>query len=310
MDRPALGLGYLVFGTRKPDAWSAFCNDMLGLPAPASNPDGSRGWQVDAACQRLLVQPADHDDLLAIGLECRDDAALDALLARLASDAVPTHEADAAEAAARRVHRLHWVLDPAGNRVELFTGPQPAAQPFRSEAFPQGFVTGGLGLGHAVLVHPDLDAMEAFYALLGFRVSERMQSKAGPIAFRGVFLACNERHHSIGLFALPWRRRLHHFMLQAQDAVDVARGCERARTLRIPLSLSLGQHADDDTFSFYGKTPSGFDFEIGAGGRRIDLATHELQTGLPPSAWGHEPQLALKLRVAGAMLTRRMGAPA
>jgi 2,3-dihydroxybiphenyl 1,2-dioxygenase len=311
MTLPALRLGYLVFGTRKPQAWTDFCTRMLGLPGPTDNPDGSQGWQVDdGARQRLVVQGAEQDDLLAIGLECRDDGVLDGLLEQLARDGIRTQAADAAQAAARRVRRLHCTLDPAGNRVDLFTGAEPAAQPFRSDAFPGGFVTGRFGLGHAVLVHRDLDAMEAFYAKLGFRVSERMESSAGGIPFKGTFLYCNERHHSIALFSLPWRRRLHHFMLQAADVVDVARACDRARMAKVPLSLSLGQHDDDGTFSFYGRAPGGFDFEIGAGGRTIDPATHEVETGFPPSRWGHEPQLALKLRVAGAFLTRRVGAPA
>ena len=99
-------------------------------------------------------------------------------------------------------------------------------------------------------------------------------------------------------------------MRQARNAVDVAKAFDRARSLKVPLSLSLGQHDDDGTFSFYGRAPSGFDFEIGAGGRTIDPATHVEESGFPPSRWGHEPQLGLKLRVAGALLTRRVGAPA
>lgn len=311
MTTAALRLGYLVFGSRKPHAWATFCERMLGLPEPARNADGSAGWQVDdGARQRLVVRPSDEDDLLAVGLECRDGGELDALLARLERQGIASQAAAADEARARRVERLHWVRDPAGNRVELFAGTEPAAQPFRSQAFPGGFVTGRFGLGHAVLVHRDLAAMEAFYAKLGFRVSERMDGDAGGIPFQGIFLFCNERHHSIAVFSLPWRRRLHHFMLQAADAVDVARAYDRARRLKVPLSLSLGQHDDDGTLSFYGRSPSGCDFEIGAGGRSIDPATHQVETGFPPSRWGHEPQLALKLRVAAAFLTRRVGAPA
>lgn len=54
--RPAVQLGYLVFDVRRPDRWMQFCRSMLGLPAPLANSDGSAGWQVDHAAQRLIVQ--------------------------------------------------------------------------------------------------------------------------------------------------------------------------------------------------------------------------------------------------------------
>jgi hypothetical protein len=40
----------------------------------------------------------------------------------------------------------------------------------------------------------------------------------------------------------------------------------------VKLSLGLGQHpAPDETFSFYAVTPSGFDFDVGAAGKEIEL---------------------------------------
>lgn len=306
-----LRLGYLVVGARKPADWAAFCDRMLGLPAPCRNADGSLGWQVDAAAQRLIVADDQRDDLLAVGLECSNDAVLDALLARLAAAGHAAPAADAAACRARRVQRLHCVQDPAGNQVELFTGLAAADQPFASACFPGGFVTGALGLGHAVLVHGDLAAMEAFYVgLLGFGVTQRLHTRAGPVEVRGVFLHCNRRHHSLALFDLPSRKRLHHFMLQARDHMDVGRAFERAKAAKVPLSLSIGQHPDPDgTFSFYGATPSGFDFEIGAGSGEIDPAGWQAVRTGSTSSWGHQPQLRLKLRMAGALLARKLRRP-
>lgn len=55
----------------------------------------------------------------------------------------------------------------------------------------------------------------------------------------------------------------------------------------VPLTLGLGQHPDPDgTFSFYGQTPSGFDFEIGAGGREIELDGWQERAADKTSAWG------------------------
>lgn len=71
----------------------------------------------------------------------------------------------------------------------------------------------------------------------------------------------------------------------------------------MPLALTIGQHPDPDgTFSFYGMTPSGFDFEIGAGSQEIEPAGRPADHTSVTSSWGHQPQLRLKLRLVGALL--------
>jgi biphenyl-2,3-diol 1,2-dioxygenase len=305
--QPDLRLGYLMFEASRLGRWEIFCQKMLGLPAPLRNEDGSLGWQLDEASQRLMVQEGPADDLGAIGFQCANDAVLERLLQRLRQAGVTTTAGDAKLLRSRRVRTLHHFNDPAGNRVELFTDPEPAAKPFSSEEFPSGFKTGASGLGHAVLVAHDLAAMEAFYVgVLGFGVTERLATRVGPIDFQGVFLHCNERHHTLALFELPLSRRLHHFMLQAERLSDIGRAFERARELKVPLSLGLGQHPDPDgTFSFYGATPSGFDFEIGAGSGTIDPADWNVMATDVTSTWGHKPKLRLQLQVAMGLLAKK-----
>jgi hypothetical protein len=41
--------------------------------------------------------------------------------------------------------------------------------------------------------------------------------------------------------------------------------------------------------SFYALTPSGFQFEFGWGGRKVDDATWETTTYSQVSEWGHHP---------------------
>ncbi|WP_326538050.1 VOC family protein [Pseudorhodoferax sp.] len=304
----SLRLAYLVFETRKPARWDRFMREMLGLPAPAVHPDGSTGWRVDGACQRLVVVPGTRDDLLALGLECGDAAQLQQLLERLRAAGHRPLQADAALCRQRGVRALWSLHDPAQGLVELCWGLEQAATPFASAAFPDGFETGALGLGHVVLVSHDLPAMEAFYGeLLGFGVTERLDTRVGPVHMRGTFLHCNRRHHSLALFDLPASQRIHHFMLQARATRDVGRAFERAEALGVPLALELGQHPDPDgTFSFYGDTPSGFAFEIGAQTREIDPAQWRTMHTQQTSAWGHRPRLRLKLRMAGELLKARL----
>ena len=300
-----LKLGYLAFAVRRPDRWQAFCRTMLGLPEPLTNLDGSLGYALDGEVrQRLIVAEGKADDLAAIGLHCSDDAALDTLLTRLPAERAPSSLANA-----RRVARLHLLSDPAGNRIELHTSAEAAEKPFASAEMPAGYRTGALGMGHAVLVSRDLPAMERFYVdVLGFGVSERLAAKVGPIQVRGTFLHCNRRHHSLALFDLPLRKRLHHFMLQAERLADVGAAFERAQRTKVPLSLELGQHPDPDgTFSFYGRTPSGFDFEIGAGGQEIEPMGWREHTTDITSVWGHKPKLGLQLRMAKELVVRGLG---
>ena len=299
-----LRLGYLVFGVRRPERWQGFCADMLGLPPHCVNADGSVGWRVDAAEQRLIVQRDEADDVLAIGLECTNEEELGALVRRLSAQGVPVKRAHAAHCAGRRVAALWCTQDPEGVTIELCLGLKEADQPFRSAAFPAGFRTGELGMGHAVLVCENLEAMEAFYGgVLGFGVTERLALQVGPVQVRGSFLHCNARHHSLALLQMPATKRLHHFMLQATSHLDVGVAYERAQRLRVPMALDLGQHpAPDSTFSFYGITPSGFDFEIGAGSGEIEPQGWQPAAVQQMSSWGHRPQWRAKWRVASALL--------
>lgn len=305
---PDLRLGYLVFEAKRPERWADFCERTLGLPAPLKNPDGSRGWQLDSHAQRLIVQEGPADDVAAIGLHCASQEVLETLAARIRQAGLLLEEGDAPLCTARRVHRLVRTMDPAGNAIELFIEPDEAAHDFASAAFPEGFRTGELGLGHAVLVSDDLPAMEAFYGgVLGFGVTERLATRVGPIDVRGTFMHCNARHHSIALFDLPLPKRMHHFMLQAARLADIGLAFERAQRHKVPLSLGLGQHPDPDgTFSFYGATPSGFDFEIGAGTHDIDPRGWQVQHTQVTSSWGHKPQLRMQLNMARHLLARKL----
>lgn len=297
-----LQLGYLVFGVRDPRAWQDFCGGMLGLPAPLEHADGSLGWRIDGARQRLVIVPKGNDDLTALGLDCGNAETLEQVLARLLAHGVQVAPAPAPLCQARQVQALHVARDPAGNAVELYWGLREASEPFASTAFPAGFRTAGVGMGHAALVSKDLQAMERFYVdALGFGVTERLAVQTGPIAIRGAFLHCNARHHSLALFQLPSGKRLHHFMLQANTHLDVGVALERARRRRVPLALDLGQHpAPDGTFSFYGITPSGFDFEIGAGCGEIDPEHWHALSAQRTSSWGHRPQWRAKWRFLSA----------
>jgi biphenyl-2,3-diol 1,2-dioxygenase len=231
-------LSYLVFDVRRPDRWAGFAERTLGLPRAIPTADGGQGYRLDDAAQRLIVRTGKADDLVALGLELGGEAGLEALAARLAASGIATTWGDDALLAARRVRRLLAFADPEGTRIEAVVAPDRAATPFASALMPGGFKSDDTGFGHAVLVARDLGAMERFYVgALGFAVTERLDTRVGPFHVRGTFLHCNRRHHSLALMALPLRRKLQHFMLQAREVADVGRAFERARRERVKLSL-------------------------------------------------------------------------
>jgi hypothetical protein len=59
---------------------------------------------------------------------------------------------------------------PPGNRVEAFHGGRIANESFRPTRHNLGLRTGTQGVGHAVLMVPDIDA--ALNPLLGFRITD------------------------------------------------------------------------------------------------------------------------------------------
>ncbi len=301
-------LGYLAIETRKPGKWRTFNDTLLKLPV-AANPDGSFGLQIDDRRQRLIVVAGEKDDVHAVGLEMDSDAALDALAERLTADGTSTRTADAALCAARGVRRLIAFDDPSGVRLEAFVNAAPATVSFTSEFFADGFHSDDSGFGHVVLTTRDLEKSERFYCgVLGFAVTERLALRLGPVDMRGIFLHCNRRHHSIAIFAVPGRRKLHHVMLQAAALRDVGVAYERFKSNRVPFSLHLGQHPDpDSTVSFYAATPSGFDIEIGAAGNEIEPVGWRERRLDRVSTWGHKPTMRLKLNSMRDLVVQKLG---
>ena len=68
---------------------------------------------------------------------------------------------------------------------------------------------------------------------------------------------------------------------------QVGRCYDRAKDHGVRIEQSLGRHPNDKMFSFYARTPSGFQFEFGWGGQLVDDATWEPTTYDRISDWGH-----------------------
>jgi len=282
-------LGYLGFAVSDVAAWERFAVDALGLLACERPSDGSVAFRIDDQAQRIVVHPGSRDDLAYVGFEVDDEATLRRLSEELTTAGFPTADLGDDIAGARRVERVLRVEDPNGAPIELFHGPERATEPFRSSLVPSGFVTGEEGLGHVVLPAMDPQATERFYCeLLGMRLSDRIEVEmASGFSLRITFLHANPRHHTVAFAAAPMPKRLHHFMLEVGAMDDVGRAYDRCLEAGIEIANTLGVHPNDRMFSFYARTPSGFDVEFGWGGRKIDDATWKVDRYDRMSVWGH-----------------------
>jgi len=296
-------LGYLVFEVSSLDDWEHFAVDLLALQL-ASRTGDSVSFRVDEKAHRwICVQgPAGSaaDDVVVSGYEVATDADLDALVAQLRAAGAPVTEGDAALAAARRVNRIVQTQDPLGNRIELVTGLADADTPFESKQLLGSFVTGAGGAGHQVLMEhgADRDTVLAFYTdVLGFEISDYIDEQMAPgFVASVVFLHCNGRHHTVAFANMPFPKKSHHVMVEVSDIRDVGLAYDRCMDAKQPFEMTLGMHPNDKMFSFYVRTPSGFNVEYGWGGLIIDEATWQVQHLDKLSSWGHRPpQLVAEL---------------
>jgi 3,4-dihydroxy-9,10-secoandrosta-1,3,5(10)-triene-9,17-dione 4,5-dioxygenase len=297
------GLGYVGVDATDPARWRAFAMETIGLvPAgivPGPRPsgiavaapeadgfaaDGSVYLKMDRRQWRLAVHPSDAPGLAYLGFELRSVSDFDRAVDAIAASGVEIRPGSDAELEARSVERLAVLQDPVGHRLELFQAPivdEIFASPTGIE-----FLTGELGMGHAVLYVPDVEAALSFYRdVLGFRRSDYMTF--GPHGQGIHFLRCTPRHHSLALLQVGDLSGLQHLMFESTTLDGVGKALDRALANGIEISSFLGRHRNDKTVSFYMHGPSGFDIEIGWDGVLVgeDWVEHEFAGG--GDEWGH-----------------------
>jgi len=277
-------LSYVGFVSPAAAEWRTFGPQILGAQLASDGPDDAVRLRMDAAPWRVAIHPGERDDLAYLGWDVGDDldAAADRVAAAgigVARDVAPS-ERPASEVVSFR--------DPFGFRHEL-AAPLADAEPFVPGRDISRFVTGDQGLGHVVLMVPDLDAGLEFYTgVLGLRLSDAVE------AFLSLrFLHCEghaSRHHSLAIASVPGMVGVHHLMLELGQMDDVGRAYDLVRERGLRLPMDLGRHSNDLMTSFYVRSPSGFEIEYGTGGVVIDdTAWDPSATYDPTSIWGHQP---------------------
>jgi extradiol dioxygenase len=276
-------LGYVGVASPRAKEWERFGPEILGTPLWTEPTDGSVYLRLDERAYRIAVHPGTRDELQYVGWEVAGPTALDEAVADLGRAGFEARRGSVDDCRRRYVEGLVTFRDPWGIRHEFFYG-QRSLMSFRPTRDISGFVTAELGLGHLVLLLPDLAAATRFIVdVLGFRVSDFIDLPV-PLAF----FHCNPRHHTIAVGETGPVVGLHHIMLEVKDLNDLGTTYELCRKQGVQFSMDLGRHSNDRMLSFYVRTPGGFEIEYGWGGLLIDDSTWQVLRLPKPSYWGHE----------------------
>lgn len=287
-------LGYVVIETTRLDEWDKFLTETVGVMRAANPGDGAAHYRIDDRPFRFRIEQGARDELVAAAFELSDAAAFDAMAQAIAAVGRPVQIGSAEEAKRRGVEAFFRTTDPAGNGLEFFHGDVRDDIAFVSPIGVKGFVTGDMGMGHAVFAAPNFDEVHKFYLdVVGFHDTDIPRfhfspDPADPGMGFAFMHADNGRHHSVAIGQSPVPpSRCVHLMLEMQDLVDVGRCYDRMRIAQVPESATLGMHVNDQMTSFYMQTPAGFDLEIGCDPLVIDPAAWTPTAHQQISEWGH-----------------------
>ena len=291
--RHEIELAYVGIEVPEPESLSPFFGDVIGLVPGDPAGSATSTWRNDAKAHRVLVQPGPANDAVFLGFEAVDDAAFDVVRARLAGAGVSLTEGSSDDLVARRVRRLVRTASPWSIPVEVVVGLEDAATPFASPLVPGGFLTAGVGFGHAVFATTAFDEAHAFLVDgLGLAQSDWLEMElAAGIELEVHFYHCNERHHTLALAKAPFElpQKLHHLMFETNVRDDVGAAFDRAWATDLPIPNGLGRHDNDGMFSFYVAGPAGFQVEVGHGAKLITDDWDANRRYDRISAWGHQP---------------------
>lgn len=282
-------LGYLVIETERFADWRRFGVDAIGMRADELDADTLR-FRLDEHECRFLLRRGPAEDVIAIGWQLSDHDTFDEVIRRVKGHGVPAVEASADDAAMRGVERLLRFAGPKGIVHEVFTQPRLAAPPSA------GFVTGAGGLGHVAITTTEPARLRAYYdTVFDARLTDYVDETISGVKLKIRFLRVNERHHSIAVAATrgvridPIRTRVQHVNIQVSELDDMLASHQRVTDLGFRMALSVGQHTNDRELSFYARTPSGFEWEVGWNPIVVDETTWQPSGHASISVWGHTP---------------------
>nr|ART40798.1 L289 [uncultured bacterium] len=295
-------LGYIGIGVKDMNAWRKYAAEVMGLEVCDEGEKDRFYLRMDYQHHRIVVHDSGTDDLDYAGWRVAGPEEFDQMKRQFDAAGVEFHQADAAQCEERMVLDLFKFVDPGGNPAEIYHGPRvDYHKPFHPGRRMHGrFVTGDQGLGHMILRQADVPKAYRFYVdVLGMRGSIEYHLPVPEIGItaKPVFLHCNDRDHSVAFRGGPSEKRINHLMLSVDNLDDTGYTHDIVRKHKIPVTLQLGKHSNDQMMTFYSVNPSGWIIEYGSLGRK---ASHQSEYYIS-DIWGHDNEasgygLAVKLK--------------
>lgn len=304
-------LGYVVVQSTDLDKWLDYGTNVIGMMnAPSMADNGSVYLKMDQRPFRYQIVKGEFDGLLLSGWDMGSEADFNARLDVLTEKGIPFEKIeDTAILSERAVSGLARLVDPSGNQLELYWSDMSVAVDaveFASGLDVDEFVTTAengddMGLGHVVLHAPtDFEGVHAFYQDMGFidsDITDMSDKGMGKI----YFMHCNPRHHSLALWSwgaptpeTEFRPSPEskapgcvHVMSEVKTLPEVGTCLDRVNEREIPVLSTLGEHINDEMYSFYMLTPGNFAMEFGFSGLQLD-ESWETTYNTEASKWGHK----------------------
>ncbi len=287
-------IAYLVIESMKLDDWRRFLKQGIGMHLESEG-DEHLAFRMDAHARRLMVQKGKAEDVIAIGLQLRDQATMEIVLERLASRNIAIEHISGKQAEQRGANLIVRIRGPKAITLDIFVDAKTSDASLNMLA--SGFSTGNSGMGHVAITSRLPEKMQRFWQdIFDARVSDHVSQALGGVMLDVTFLRLNERHHSVAIAATrglrldPIRTRVQHFNIVANHLEDVSGAFERLRDLGYEMAHEIGQHPNDKEVSFYAISPSGFEVELGWNPLKVDESTWIQAKYNAISTWGHKPE--------------------
>jgi 2,3-dihydroxybiphenyl 1,2-dioxygenase len=258
-----IGIGYLGFESPNIDAWRDYGPQVLGMgigASPESDPD-SLYLRTDDRRHRLAFHPGEIDRVAYIGWEARGKLEYQAAVEKFRACGVELTVGDAALCEKRGVKELVRFRDPVGYQHELFYAQKWLPRSFVPGRPHGGFVGGERGVGHLVLITPELsnDLKDFYLKVMGFQWYGSGAGKGNTGFFRSKLN--NKTSHDIAYGEAPGRMGVQHLGLFVKSMRDLGETLDLVQQRGLQMQMTLGQHTQDPHLSFYHFNPSGFAVE-------------------------------------------------
>lgn len=301
-------IGYLIAESNKFDQWIEFAKNSLGL-CLAEQTETSLSFRIDEHQKRFIITQGSEEDITHLGLQVDHQDVLNEILSRFKLRGIQYQQGTPQEAALRGVEAFWSIVGPKGLHIDLFIDAIRTETPLSSKV--SGFYTDTCGMGHIALTSQKPEKMIRFWQeFFDARLTDTIEQKINGIPLNIRFLRMNERHHSIavastgGLRLDPIRNRVQHINFEVLELNDVTLSYQRCKDRGFPIIWDMGQHTNDKEISFYVKSPSDFEVELGWNPIKIDERTWQGEKHISISIWGHRPNSLSKIKLLSQNTTQ------